>query len=68
MDEVCEDGAPVTITRNREQAVVVLSLAEYNALEETAHLLRSPVNASRLLQARQELDAGQGTEHELVDS
>lgn len=49
MNRVCEDNAPVTITRNRDQAVVMLSLAEYESLQETAHLLRSPANAKRLL-------------------
>ena len=49
MNRVCEDNAPVIITRNRDQAVVMLSLAEYESLQETAHLLRSPANAKRLL-------------------
>jgi antitoxin YefM len=49
INRVCEDNAPIIITRNRDQAVVMMSLAEYEALEETAHLLRSPANAKRLL-------------------
>jgi antitoxin YefM len=49
MNRVCEDNAPVIITRNRDQSVVMLSLAEYESLQETAHLLRSPANAKRLL-------------------
>ena len=49
INRVCEDNAPVVITRNRDQAVVMLSLAEYESLQETAHLLRSPANAKRLL-------------------
>jgi antitoxin YefM len=49
MNRVCEDNAPVIITRNRDQTVVMLSLAEYESLHETAHLLRSPANAKRLL-------------------
>jgi antitoxin YefM len=48
INRVCKDNAPVMITRNREQSVVMLSLAEYESLEETAHLLRSPANAKRL--------------------
>ena len=48
INRVCEDHAPVVITRNRDQSVVMLSLAEYESLEETAHLLRSPANAKRL--------------------
>jgi len=60
MDQVCQDRSPVIITRNREQAVVMLSLEEYEALEETAHLLRSPVNARRLLASIASLESDQG--------
>jgi antitoxin YefM len=60
MDQVCQDRAPVVITRNRDQAVVMMSLEEYEGLEETAHLLRSPANARRLLAALQQLEAGKG--------
>lgn len=67
MDRVCNDHAPLIITRNREQAVVMLSLEDYNALEETAYLLRSPANAQRLLSAIQELNAGGGTERPLAE-
>ena len=49
INRVCEDQAPIVITRNRDQAVVMLSLAEYESLQETAYLLRSPANARRLL-------------------
>lgn len=60
IDEVCRDRVPVTITRNRDQAVVMLSLAEFQGLEETAHLLRSPANARRLLASIQQLESGKG--------
>lgn len=60
MDQVCRDRAPVIITRNREQAVVMLSLEEYESLEETAHLLRSPANAKRLLSSIAALESGKG--------
>ncbi|MDQ3545091.1 MAG: type II toxin-antitoxin system prevent-host-death family antitoxin [Verrucomicrobiota bacterium] len=62
---VCEDNAPVTITRNRDQAVVMLSLAEYESLEETAHLLRSPANAKRLLRSIDSLERGKGVRKKL---
>ncbi|HEY4988714.1 MAG TPA: type II toxin-antitoxin system prevent-host-death family antitoxin [Opitutaceae bacterium] len=66
MDCVCEDGAPVAITRSgRQQAVVMLSLEEYDQLEATAHLLRSPVNARRLLEAIDGLSKGKGKAHKL---
>lgn len=60
MDQVCRDRAPVVITRNRDQAVVMMSLDDYEELEETAHLLRSPTNARRLLAAILSLDSGKG--------
>ena len=60
INKVCEDHAPVVITRNRDQAVVMLSLAEYEALQETAYLLRSPANAKRLLGAMNALKRGKG--------
>jgi antitoxin YefM len=53
------------LTRNRDQSVVMMSLAEYEALEETAHLLRSPANAQRLIEGIRSLEAGQGTEQKL---
>ena len=60
MDQVCEDRTPIVITRNRDQAVVMLSLEDYNALEETAYLMRSPANARRLLASIHELESGKG--------
>ena len=67
MAQVCDDGDPVIITRQRAESVVMLSLHEYEALEETAHLLRSPANAKRLLEAIAALEAGRGQAHELAD-
>ena len=65
MDRVCDDHEPLIITRNGEQSVVMLSLEDYNALEETAFLLRSPANAKRLLASVAQLTAGQGIERKL---
>lgn len=67
MNRVCEQREPLIITRNGEQAVVMMSLEEFNALEETAHLLRSPKNARRLLAATQALDAGKGKVRKLAE-
>ena len=60
MDRVCNDHSPVIITRNRDQSVVMLSLEDFEALEETAYLLRSPANAKRLLESIHSLENGQG--------
>ena len=66
MDRVCNDHEALIITRNGEQSVVMLSLEDFQALEETAYLLRSPANAKRLLSAAAQLTAGRGTEREPV--
>jgi antitoxin YefM len=67
MDRVINDHAPVVITRNGQPSVVMMSLDDYQSLEETAYLLRSPANARRLLAAVAELAAGQGAERALVE-
>ena len=66
MEKVCDDHAPVIITRKTAQPVVMMSLEDYNALEETAYLLRSPKNARRLLESIAELEAGKGSVRELA--
>jgi antitoxin YefM len=66
MDRVCDDHEPLIITRSGEQAVVMLSLEDFQALEETAYLLRNPANAKRLLSATAQLVAGKGVERKLV--
>ncbi len=67
MEKVCEDHAPVAITRKGEGAVVMISMEDYQALEETAYLLRSPKNAKRLVESIAELKQGLGTERKLVE-
>ena len=65
MNRVCNDHEALIITRNGEQSVVMLSLEDYNALVESAYLLRNPANAKRLLSAIGQLNAGKGMEREL---
>ena len=45
LDKVCADHAPVVITRRNAESVVMMSLDDYHAFEETAYLLRSPARA-----------------------
>jgi antitoxin YefM len=66
MNRVCEDHEPLIITRNGEQSVVMLSLDDYKALEETAYLLRTPANARRLLTSIAQLNSGEGVKRELI--
>jgi antitoxin YefM len=68
MDEVCRDRAPLVITRNRDQSVVLMSLDDYEEMQETVHLLRSPANARRLLAAIQSLESGKGQRRSLVSA
>jgi antitoxin YefM len=67
MERVCDDHAPVIITRKAAKPVVMMSLDDYEALEETAYLLRSPKNVRRLMESIADLEAGKATERELVD-
>ena len=64
LDAVCESRAPLVVTRQNGEPVVVISLAEYEALEETLHLVRDP-NAQPLLRSIREAEAGQLVEHDI---
>ncbi|MGE9295283.1 MAG: type II toxin-antitoxin system Phd/YefM family antitoxin [Puniceicoccales bacterium] len=65
IDRVCQDRDPVIITRKRDQAVVMMSLEDYEALEETAYLLRSPANAKRLLKSIEDYQRGKAKLHDI---
>ena len=67
MAQVCNDHAPIAITRKGQGAVVMMSMDDYQALEETAYLLRSPKNTRRLIESISELEGGQGIEKELIE-
>ena len=67
MDRVCEDHTPVIVTRKSSSSVVMISLDDYEALEETSYLLRSPKNARRLLESIAQLEAGDGVERKLAE-
>jgi len=67
MEEVCEDHSPVIITRKTNDSVVIMSLEDYTALEETAYLLRSPKNIRRLIESIVQLEDEKGVERGLID-
>lgn len=67
MDRVVEDHTPIVVTRQKAESVVIVSLSDWNAMEETARLLSSPKNAERLAEAIAQLDEGRGQERELID-
>ena len=67
MDKVVADKAPIAISRQKGEGVVMISQSEWDSIEETLYLLRSPNNAKRLLESIAELDAGKGEEHDLIE-
>ena len=67
MEKVCKDRAPIIITRKTYNSVVIMSLEDYEALEETAYLLRSPKNTRRLIESIAQLENDKGTEKELLE-
>ena len=66
MDRVVADRSPVVVTRQKAEAVVMVSLADWTAMEETLHLLSNTANAKRLRGGIGQLDAGGGSERELA--
>ena len=67
MEKVCNDHAPVIVTRKSSNSVVIMSLEDFEALEETAYLLRSPKNTRRLIKSIVQLENGKGHEKELIE-
>ena len=67
MEQVCNDHAPIAITRKGQSAVVMISMDVYQALEETAYLLRSPKNTRRLTEVIAELEGGKGKVKRLLE-
>ena len=67
MDRVVADKAPLAITRQKAEGVVMISQSEWDSIEETLYLLQSPANARALLDSIADLDAGKGEEHELIE-
>jgi len=66
METVSNDKTSITITRKNGNSVVMMSQEEYDSLEETAYLLRSPKNMKRLIESIGRLESGEGTEKKLI--
>ncbi len=67
IEQVNDDNTPVEITSKRGSAVL-MSRDDYDALQETAYLLRVPANARRLLESLEQASTGRREEHELSES
>jgi antitoxin YefM len=68
MNEVCENHSPVIITRKKSAPVVMISLDDFNAIEETLYLLKSPNNAQRLIKALKNLGEKRYTKRNLIEN
>ena len=66
-EKVFNMGKPLFISRPKGDDMVLMSKSEYNSIQETFHLLKSPKNAERLLQAIKDDKEGKGTVRELLD-
>ena len=67
LDEVAKNREPIIIRRPDGEDVALIAADELRGLIETAHLLRSPRNAQRLLQALQRAQAGKGQTESLEE-
>ncbi len=67
MDRVVADHSPVVVTRQKAESVVMVSLSDWNAMEETLHLLSTKANQTRLLDAVRQLDSGAGEARDLIE-
>ena len=66
-DRALADREPIRLTRRGAAPVVLVAADEYEGLVETAHLLRSPANAARLLAALERARTGEGTPRPLAE-
>jgi antitoxin YefM len=67
MDRVVADRAPVIVSRQKAESVVMISLSDWNAIEESMHLLSSESNRKRLINAIEQLDGGKGEAQDLIE-
>jgi len=67
MERVCDSHEPIIVTRRNARPVVMMSLDDFNAIEETGYLLRSPANAARLRESIAQAEAGQAAAQGLLE-
>lgn len=67
LDKVLVSHTPLFVTRTNQEDVVVLSKADYESMQETFYLLKSPENALRLLRGIEEYEQGKGEEKNLLE-
>jgi antitoxin YefM len=66
-DFVVNSCMPVTVTRQNKEPVVIISMKDYRAMEETIYLMQSQANATRLNRAINQLESGLGKPRKLIE-
>jgi antitoxin YefM len=66
LDAVSHDDDTVIVSRGNSNDAVIISLREYNAIQETLHLLNSDSNRERLLRATERDKNNQFENHPLI--
>ncbi|GAA4320548.1 type II toxin-antitoxin system prevent-host-death family antitoxin [Mucilaginibacter gynuensis] len=67
LDKVRNSHQPLIVTTANGEDVVVLSKADYESMEETFYLLKSPKNAARLLDGIAAYEKGLANEQKLIE-
>lgn len=67
LNVVNDDGDIVVVSRSKGKNVVVMSLEEYNSIQETLHLTSTKANTKRLEQAVEQMKKGKFQRHKLIE-
>ena len=67
MDRVVKDNEPIIVARKKRGSVVLVSLNEWNSIQETLHLMSTRANAKALMKAMDDLEAGKGVEMTMTE-
>ena len=67
LDFVFTSRSPLFVTRSKGDDVVVISMNDYEGMQETLYLLSSPNNAKRLDESLEEFEQGEYQSRELIE-
>lgn len=67
LNVVNDDGDIVVVSRSKGKNVVVMSLEEYNSIQETLHLTSTKANTKRLEEAIEQMKKGKFQKHKLIE-